>query len=250
MDDTPGVRLQLLRGFALTIGQERVPLVWSSQRLLALLALHRRPVGRMYAAEMLWPRATGPKAGANLRTALWRAQRLCSHLVGTSSQQLFLMPDVVVDVHRAEAAARRLLDDDAAFDKGVSAPVRADLSADLLPEWCDDWIVLEREQYHQLRLHALEAMCARLTSIGCYGAAVDAGLAAVRADPLRESAHRVVIAAHLAAGNRSEAIRQYDRCRRVLLGELGLEPSDSLRGLMPSARVAAGPRVLAMPRTG
>jgi DNA-binding SARP family transcriptional activator len=91
---------------------------------------------------------------------------------------------------------------------------------------------MEQEQYHQLRLYALEAMAKRLTTAGRHGEAVAAALAAVRAEPLRESAHRVLIDAHLAAGNRAAAQHQYEQCRRVLLDELGLEPTKSLRHLL------------------
>jgi DNA-binding SARP family transcriptional activator len=107
------------------------------------------------------------------------------------------------------------------------------LSADILPDWYEeDWVVLHRERYHQLRLHALEAMCDRFTAARRYGEAVEAGLAAVRAEPLRESAHRTLVRAHLAEGNRFEANRQYHNCRRLLHAELGLEPSPGLRELI------------------
>ncbi|WP_267898109.1 AfsR/SARP family transcriptional regulator [Spongiactinospora gelatinilytica] len=103
-----------------------------------------------------------------------------------------------------------------------------------MPEWSDnEWVLIEQEQYHQLRLYALEAMARRLTAAGRHGEAVAAALSAVRAEPLRESAHRVLIDAHLAAGNRAAAQRQYEQCRRILLDELGLEPSDTLRRLVP-----------------
>jgi DNA-binding SARP family transcriptional activator len=46
-------------------------------------------------------------------------------------------------------------------------------------------------------------------------------------------AHRVLVKAHLTAGNRGAALRQYEQCRRVLLDELGLEPSLTLRNLLP-----------------
>ncbi|MEV7548300.1 bacterial transcriptional activator domain-containing protein [Amycolatopsis sp. NPDC089917] len=76
-------------------------------------------------------------------------------------------------------------------------------------------------------------MAKRLTTAGRYGEAVAAGLAAVRAEPLRESAHQALIDAHLAAGNRAAAQHQYLQCRRTLLEELGLEPSEALRHLLP-----------------
>ena len=80
----PTTVLNLLRGFALVVDREPVPLVWTAQRLVAFLALHGRPVGRAYVAEALWPETTALQAGANLRTALWRAQRSCRHVVAPS----------------------------------------------------------------------------------------------------------------------------------------------------------------------
>jgi DNA-binding SARP family transcriptional activator len=93
-------------------------------------------------------------------------------------------------------------------------------------------VLVERERFHQLRLHALEAVCDRLITAGRYGEAIDAGLAAVAAEPLRESAHRVLIKAHLAEGNHGEADRQYQLCRHILRDELGVEPSNALRRLV------------------
>ena len=76
----------------------------------------------------------------------------------------------------------------------------------------------------QIRLHALEALCERLTSTGCYALAIESGLAAVAAEPLRESAHRALIKAHLAEGNRSEALRQYGRLCDLLRTDLIADP--------------------------
>jgi DNA-binding SARP family transcriptional activator len=233
---TPVVRLGLLRGFSLWVGPESVPLIWSAQRLVAFLALQDRPLSRSYVAEVLWPETTTVRANANLRSALWRTQRSCRRLIAASPQRLAIASGVAVDVLAAVGHAHRLLDDTAMSREDLGADIRADLSADLLPEWYgdDDWVVVERERYLQLRLHALEAMCSRLTEDGRYGEAVEAGLAAVRAEPLRESAHRVLISVHLAEGNRWAAVRQYEQCRRLLLDELGLEPSEALRDLLPA----------------
>ena len=37
---------------------------------------------------------------------------------------------------------------------------------ELLPDWYDDWVLLERERFRQLRLHALDALCDDLTRAG------------------------------------------------------------------------------------
>jgi DNA-binding SARP family transcriptional activator len=57
---------------------------------------------------------------------------------------------------------------------------------------------------------------------------------AVAAEPTRESARTELIKAHLAEGNVDEAIRQFESFRRVLEGELGVEPSRRLVGLFPA----------------
>jgi DNA-binding SARP family transcriptional activator len=223
-----------------------VPLAFTAQRLVAYLAVQERPVHRPHVAGDLWPETTAARANANLRSALWRAQRACPQLIDTSAQQLALAADILVDLREAQRLADRLLDRGRSCDDIIDARTRGVLAAEVLPDWHEDeWLTVEREHYHQLRLHALEAMCDRLVEAARHGEAVAAGLAAVRAEPLRESAHRAVIRAHLAAGNRWEADRQYEQCRRTFLDELGLAPSRELRELASISRnpdrPAAGP---------
>jgi len=67
-------------------------------------------------------------------------------------------------------------------------------------------VLLERERYHELRLRALKALCDRELRAGRLPQAVAAGLEAVRAEPLRDSARRALIRAHLAEGNNAEAL--------------------------------------------
>ncbi|MFJ1991610.1 AfsR/SARP family transcriptional regulator [Streptomyces asiaticus] len=227
--------LRLLKSFALSVDQDRVPISSSAQRLLAFLALQNMPRSRTYVAGMLWPDVTASRANANLRSSLWRATRTGHQVIDASAQELAICKHIDVDIHVAATRAHRLLDMSRPCDDILTAQTREDLSADLLPEWSEnEWVLVEQEQYHELRLYALEAMTERLTAAGRHGEAVAAGLAAVRAEPLRESAHLVLMNAHLAAGNRGAALRQYEQCRRVLLEELGLEPSQTLRDLVPA----------------
>jgi DNA-binding SARP family transcriptional activator len=227
------VMLHLLHGFTLKVGWRSVPLMWSSQRLVALLALTEQPPSRAYVAGTLWPKTTDTRANANLRSSLWRVQRACGKLVVSSSQQLCLAPGVVVDLPEAVLAAYRMLDSSDECEGILNLRTLSVLSSDLLPDWYeDDWVVVHRERYHHLRLHALEAMCERLTATQRYGEAVEAGLAAVRAGPLRESAHQALVKVHLAEGNRYEATRQYQSCRRLLRNELSLQPSPRLQALL------------------
>nr|WP_198151567.1 BTAD domain-containing putative transcriptional regulator [Kibdelosporangium sp. MJ126-NF4]CEL16475.1 transcriptional regulator [Kibdelosporangium sp. MJ126-NF4] len=228
------ITLRLLKGFALSVGQQRVPIASSAQRLVAFLALQDRPRTRAYVAGTLWPENTMSRASANLRSSLWRATRTGHHVIDASVHEMSIAEHIKIDIHEAMTRAYQLLDHSCSCDGILTTQTRTDLSADLLPDWSDnEWVLVEQEQYHQLRMHALEAMSERLTAAGRHGEAVAAGLAAVRAEPLRESAHRALINAHLGAGNQGAALHQYEQCRRMLLDELGLEPSTALGNLLP-----------------
>lgn len=113
----------------------------------------------------------------------------------------------------------------------TSATISA-LSSDLLPDWYDDWAIIEAEDWLQLRLHALEALAGKLTAAGRFGDAIQAARAAIEADPLRESAHATLIRVHVAEGNQPEALDAFASYGALLLEELGLEPTPLLRALV------------------
>jgi DNA-binding SARP family transcriptional activator len=223
-----GVRLNVLRHFALLAEERSVDLPMSAQRVAAYLALSDHPVPRARVAATLWLDHSDDRAAANLRSALWRLHRPGLVVVEARGGLLALSRDVAVDLHLATARAWRLLEGADDLDDGH-------LTGDVLPDWYDDWLQMERERFRQLRLHALETLAERLAALGRYAQAVDAALAAVQVDPLRETAHLALITAYLAEGNRREAIHQYERYRGLLRKELDLEPLISLEELLPPA---------------
>ena len=225
------LRLCLLRSFELRAGADLVALPTSAQRLMALLALRDQGLLRGRVAATLWMDKTEQRASANLRSALWRLRRPGLELVESNGAHLKLASSIAVDLWEVRGQARRLLEDD--DDRCESTDLNiAPLCADLLPDWYDEWVLLERERFRQLRLHALEALCRRFTRAGRFAAAIEAGLAAVAGEPLRESAHRVLIETYLEEGNATEAIRQYRSYRSLLNQALGLEPSPRMKALV------------------
>ncbi len=93
-------------------------------------------------------------------------------------------------------------------------------------------MLLERERVRQRLLHALEALSRELARVGRHAEAVESALVAVSAEPLRESAQRALIEAHLAEGNLIGAMRTYDTYRDLVKRELGVEPGCELSGLI------------------
>jgi len=225
-----GPTVSLLNAFELRCDGRVVSLPLSAQRLLAFVALHGRPVLRVYVAGTLWIDASDERAGGSLRSSLWRLNRQGYRLVEATATHLQLAPGIDVDVRRVLRLARRLLDGSA--DAADLHGAEGVLGDELLPDWYDDWLLFERERFRQVSLHALEVLADQLVRAGELSRALEAALSAVRSEPLRESAHRAVIRVHLAEGNRAEAIRHYELCRRLLRERLGVRPSPMLAELI------------------
>jgi DNA-binding SARP family transcriptional activator len=226
--------VDVLGGFSCRSASGQVGLPARGERLLAFLALHRRPARRQQLAGTLWADSPDDRAAASLRSTLWRLPRPRGiPLVGANPTHVWLQEGTEVDLWHAEESLQALsagrTPDTVAADPAAALHM---LDADVLPDWGEDWVLLERERHRQRRLHALEGLCREHSRQGRFETALALGLAAVAGEPLRESAHRAVIEVHLAEGNPGEALRQFDLYRRLLRTELGLPPSPAIRTLV------------------
>ena len=224
------IRVSLAGAFDLSCDGSSVDVATPAQRVLAFLALNERPVHRSHVANVLWLDSNEERAAGSLRSALWRIRQYGGDIVESSPRGLRLAQSVRVDVRETIAWARRVCD--ATRDVDDQDVREAFTGGDVLPDWYEDWVLIERERIRQLRLHGLEVLSQRLVGLGRYTEAMEVSLAALRSEPLRESAHRAVISVHLAEGNSSEAIRQYRSYRDLLQSQLGLEPSDLMKRLV------------------
>jgi DNA-binding SARP family transcriptional activator len=202
------------------------------QRLVAHVCLSGRPA-RAAIAGHLWPDVPEEHAHGSLRSALWRLHKVAPGLIDASGSGLSLATGVRVDVRELGDWAARVLDPRTALE-GATLPATR-LLGDLLPGWYDDWVLLERERLRQLRLHSLEALAVRLAAAGRLAEALQAAYGAVRAEPLRESAHRTLVAVYLSEGNAIEAIRAYESFRCLLASELGVVPTGQMEELFRRA---------------
>lgn len=241
-DAGPAARVSLLDGFRLVpasagpAGRDDVPRC--VQRLVAYVCLTGRPA-RSAVAGQLWGDVPEEQAHGSMRSALWRLHRVAPGTLDTAGGALTVARGVRVDVRDLCAWAARVRDPRADPDElGLPTP---ELQGDLLPGWDDDWVVVERERLRQLRLYALETLAARLVAAGRPGEAVEAAHAAVRGEPLRESAYRALVQIHLAEGDVAAAVHAYRRFRTRLRDELGLDPTDRFTRLV--AHLGEGRRV-------
>ena len=228
--------LRLLDDFALEIADRPVETSTSGRRVLAYLALHGS-TPRSILAGTLWSDAPEAKAHGSLRTAVWRLNQIIPGLITVRPPRLqladFVGTDVAAFVDRATTSLSTA---------GEPAPPPPDPHVhELLPGWHEDWLLFDRERLRQLSLHVLEQAARQLCAAGRYAIALDLALAAIRGEPLRESAQRTAIEVHLAEGNLGEAVRVYRQFQRLLAEQLGVHPSSALTRLIATARTGPPP---------
>lgn len=194
----------------------------SARRAIAYLAVKGPVVQRSLMSMELWPTVLETRARANLRRAIWQTP---AGWLTASSWEVRL--EAQVDYVEARQVAEQAL---------AAVPLDASqldmLTRDLLPGWYEEWLLAEQDSFHLTRLQALEAECRNATHLRQFGLATRAGLAAVSAEPLRQSALCALVRAHLEEGNSYEALRRYEHYREALWAELAVEPAADVTALV------------------
>lgn len=213
---------------------------------LAFLVLNRqRPVPVSELATALWddapPRSWEPSLRAivsKLRHALDDAGATATIEVDGGCYQL-RAPGSWVDVEVAarevdHAEGRRRADDpNAAW--AAAAVASAISRRPVLPGEDQAWIAATRGRMRAVRVRATDVLTEVWLTRGDTVLAVATARELVELEPFRESGTRLLMRAHLAAGDRGEAVRAYERCRTLLARELGLDPDPATQSLFRTA---------------
>ena len=208
------------------------------QELLSYLLIHRdRPHSREALASLLWGDTSTEKSKKYLRQALWRLHAALNCDNGNVSEVLMVDHDWlslnpcsnlwtdVADFESAFAAAEgipgRQLDAEKALGLKDAVTLYND---DLLPGYYQDWILFERERLQNMYLLMLDKLLVYLQFRGEYEKAQGYGATILRYDPARERTHRQLMHLYSLAGDRTSALRQFERCAQALKQELGVKP--------------------------
>jgi len=233
------VKLEITLAGDVRVGQA---VVGGPPRVVLAALVLERPAGlpRERLADIVWPDVPPKTWASALRTHVSRVRSVLAAAVpgageivvaGEPGYQLALPAgvEVEVDIEAAQrdlAAARAALaagDGAAALATAASAVDR--LRAPFLPGHPGEWADEVRTGLDDLLVGAHEVAGQAALAAGDPDRALAEADAAVARSPLRESAHRARLAALAAGGNRAEALRAYQRLRRALADELGVDPS-------------------------
>ena len=100
----------------------------------------------------------------------------------------------------------------------------------------EEWVHYWREQLHQRALHALKHLAAFYERRRSFQEAEDFTRRQLALDPLHEEVHRRLMRLLVLQGKRSAALEHYERCRRILRDELGVEPEAETTALFHQIR--------------
>lgn len=233
-----------LEADAALLGPDDLPGQQGRAAFAFLVGQRHHPVPRTALAEALWPRSrpTSWEGSVNslvskLRSFLGRAGLDGAETIRSvgGCYELHLPRATWVDhevleasIHEAEAALR---DGAPRAAYGPSAVAHHIARRPFLPAEEGRWFEERRDMLRGILLRALECRAEVYLWNEEYTLAVEAAREAVRMNPFRETAYRLLMRAQSASGNAAEALRTYERCRTVIADELGVPPSPETRAL-------------------
>lgn len=212
----------------------------SQARLVfAMLVLERdRPVRRDELADVLWPDGLPRTWGAALRGVISKVRAFVTAAGmpenvpvydGFGAYQVHFPADMVVDVEAAslavETAEQKLREGNVASAIALAEYARSVAVRPFFPDACGCWIDGVRTRLRKVLLWALCVLGEGHIQRGRPQLAAQAAEQAIDLEPFWERTHQLLMRAHVAAGNPAEAMRVYDRCRRLLAEELGVHPA-------------------------
>lgn len=216
------------------------------QEIMSYLLLFRqRPHQREVLAGTLWGASSPPRSRKNLRQSLWQMQetKLPADSPGPDKPLLLVEKEWVqvnqegiwLDVAELEyafdqvqsTAGERLTFEQAALvEKAVEL-----YRGDLLEGWQEEWCLFERERIRAINLTMLEKLLGYCEASGRYEEGLIYGERLLRHDRAHERAHWRMMRLSYLGGDRTGALRQFDKCRAALAEELGVTPGRLTRVL-------------------
>jgi DNA-binding SARP family transcriptional activator len=209
------------------------------QELLAYLLLNRRrPQPRETLAELLWADGPALQARKYLRQALWQLQHALdpaprpdvTPVLAVDSDWIAIdgRADVRLDVAVFEQAYLRVKDvPGAALDRAQADELEAAVAlyrGDLLDGWYADWCLAERERLQNLYLIMLDKLMVEAEARAAYERGLDFGARILRTERAHERTHRRMMHLHCLLGDRTAALRQFERCATALREDFGVAP--------------------------
>lgn len=239
------LRVQALGNLRVWRGdQEVLPQEWKREKarqlFLLLLTYRQRLLEREQIVEMLWPSLEPEAAGRDFKVALSTLYRVLEPELEPRSPSAYVVRDGTLYGLRpgadlwldageferlVEEGDRRLsYDQKAALDlyRQALALYKGDYLEEYpYAEWCSE----ERERLLTLYLRTAERLAQALVERERWEEAIEICQGILAHDDCWEEAYRLMMLAYVRLGNRTQAVRVFQRCLERLRAELDVAPS-------------------------
>jgi DNA-binding SARP family transcriptional activator len=220
------------------------------RELLSYLLIHRhRPHPREALAALLWGDTSTEKSKKYLRQALWHLQTALAtddsgrgHLLSVEHDwvRLNLESELWLDIAEFERVYTIVQGVPGREIEGQTAETLEDAvqlyTGDLLDGCYQDWCIYERERLQNAYLSMLDKLIGHCAQQQEYERGLIYGMTILRYDRARESTYRQLMYLQYMAGDRTGALRQYERCAAALNEELGIKPDRRTKSLYERIR--------------
>ncbi len=248
------VRISLLGKFNLQAGERQIAAFESRKvdELFCYLVLHReKPHPREILADLLWGENTTSQSKNYLRKAIWQLQTALEELARPEDGRLILADGDWVQINPASHLWLDVSELEAAFQnsRGILGRDLDDPSiqaiqqavalyrGDLLEGWFPEWCLYERERLQHVYLALLDKLMDFCETHWLYENGLAYGEAILRYDRARERTHRRMMRLYCLAGERTLALRQFEKCALALKEELAVAPAGRTRQLFERIRL-------------
>jgi DNA-binding SARP family transcriptional activator len=201
-------------------------------------------------ATQFWGKSTTSQALKYLRQSLWHLQTALGCTNGSKANNVLLVDSEWIGLNPQANLWLDIAEFEQAFGhvQGVRGQ-QLDLAtaqklqntvqlyqSDLLDGWYEDWCLYERERFRNMYLAMLDKLLSYCEAHQQYEAGMMYGTQVLKYDQARERICRRLMRLHYLAGNRTSALRQYERCVTALKEELGVAPAQSTVALYEQIR--------------
>ena len=221
------------------------------QELLCFLLTYRdRPHRRETLAAMLWGEFSTKQSKKNFRQGFWMLQSALRTLTQAQEPPLLLAEDEWVQVNPAadywldisefehvytcvHATPIYHLENSQAEELRAAVTLHQD---GFLPAYYMEWTILERQRYQLMCIRLLSKLMSFCELRGHYEEGLEYGNHALHLEPASEFVHAQLMRLLFLLGDRTGALRQYDRCASALRQELNVEPCRQTKELVAEIR--------------
>lgn len=239
-----GLRIRLLGPISITNGDRPVAIPSKKARaLVGYLALREGvEIARVRLTGLLWGERGEDQARASLRQTLAELRSAlggaAQHLIIATKEALTWAPEYAwVDAKVLETHADS---EDADVLKEAADLIGGDLMEGFSVGEAsyEEWLASERERFRLIFCGVYMRLLSGAERRGRLEEGLTYGLKLLSLDPIQEHVHRALMRLYVAQGRHDAALSQYERCRRELRQELGVQPDSETEELVRAIRAS------------